>query len=111
MRHIELKLREVLIYITQQGRAPFEEWLEGLKDKVGRSLIRKRLNRIRLGNIGNVRGVGEGVQELRLNYGPGYRVYFAEDGPHIVVLLAGGDKGSQNRDIAKAKEYWRDYNA
>ena len=66
---------------------------------------------MRLGNLGNIRSLGDGVSELKVDFGPGYRVYFGEDGPRVVVLLIGGDKGSQQRDIAKAKDYWRDYNA
>jgi len=103
--------RELLNYITEDGRCPFEDWLNGLKDVTGRALIRKRLNRVRLGNLGNIRSLGDGVAELKVDFGPGYRVYFGEDGPRIVVLLVGGDKGSQQRDITKAKDYWRDYNA
>ena len=103
--------RELLNYITEDGRCPFEDWLNGLKDLTGRALIRKRLNRVRLGNLGNIRSLGDGVAELKVDFGPGYRVYFGEDGPRIVVLLVGGDKGSQQRDITKAKDYWRDYNA
>jgi putative addiction module killer protein len=91
--------RELLNYITEDGRCPFEDWLNGLKDVSGRALIRKRLNRVRLGNLGNVRSLGDGVLEFKVDFGPGYRVYFGEDGPRIVVLLIGGDKGSQKRDI------------
>lgn len=76
-----------------------------------RAIIRKRLNRVRLGNLGNTRGLGSGVSELKIDFGPGYRVYYGEDGPKIVVLLVGGDKGSQDRDIEKAKAFWEDYNA
>lgn len=101
--------RDVLIYKTIDGKCPFEEWLNGLKDMTGRALIRKRINRVRLGNLGQNRSLGDGVWELKIDFGPGYRVYYGEDGPRIVVLICGGDKGSQGRDIAKAKEYWRDY--
>jgi putative addiction module killer protein len=101
--------REVLIYETAEGKSPFEDWLGGLKDAVGRALVRKRINRVRLGNLGRNRSLGDGVWELKIDFGPGYRVYYGEDGPRIVVLICGGDKGSQDRDIAKAKEYWRDY--
>ena len=101
--------REVLIYKTAEGASPFEDWLRGLKDVVGRALIRKRINRVRLGNLGLNRHLGDGVWELKINFGPGYRVYYGEEGAQIVVLLCGGDKGSQERDIGKAKEFWRDY--
>jgi len=103
--------RELHSYTTEDGRCPFEDWLSGLRDVAGRAIVRKRLNRIRLGNLGNTRSIGDGVWELKIDFGPGYRVYFGEDGRRIVVLLMGGDKGSQDRDILKAKEYWRDYNA
>lgn len=106
---MEAVTRELLIYETSDGGYPFEVWLNGLKDVVGRASIRKRLNRIRMGNLGNNRNIGEGVWELKVDFGPGYRIYYGEDGPRLIVLLCGGDKGSQDRDIAKAKEYWRDY--
>jgi putative addiction module killer protein len=73
-------------------------------------VIRVRLNRIQAGTFANCASVGEGVYEMKVDYGPGYRVYFGEDGD-LIILLAGGDKDSQARDVAKAKEYWRDYNA
>lgn len=101
--------REVQIYETAEGKVPFEDWLKGLKDTTGRALIQKRINRVRIGNLGQNRNVGDGVWELKIDFGPGYRVYYGEDGPRLVVLLCGGDKSSQERDIAKAKEYWRDY--
>ncbi len=103
--------RELLNYETSDGKCPFEEWLLGLRDVTGRAIIRKRLNRVRMGNLGNTRSLGDGVSELKIDYGPGYRVYFGEDGPRIVVLLIAGDKGSQDRDIEKAKAFWEDYNA
>jgi len=100
---------EIDYYIASTGRKPFKEWLEGLRDTSGRAKIRVRLDRVRLGNLGDNRSVGEGVLELRIDYGPGYRVYFANDGNRLILLLLGGDKSSQEKDIAKAKEYWRDY--
>ncbi|MBI5395799.1 MAG: type II toxin-antitoxin system RelE/ParE family toxin [Verrucomicrobia bacterium] len=91
------------------GRNPFREWLHALKNDRGRAKIRVRLNRLRLGNFGDCKSVGEGVLELRIACGPGYRVYFGRDGRTLVVLLCGGDKGSQSRDIARAREFWLDY--
>lgn len=108
---MEVKPRELLIYETEDGRCPFEEWLDGLKDTVGRMIIRKRLNRVRLGNMGDAKNLGDGVFELRIAYGPGYRIYFGEEDSAIVVLLIGGNKRSQSRDIQKAKLYWSDYHA
>lgn len=108
---METKPRELLIYETQDGHCPFEEWLDGLKDIAGRTIIRKRLNQVRLGNMGDVESLSDGIFELRIDYGPGYRIYFGEENFTIVVLLIGGDKRSQSRDIRKAKLYWSDYHA
>ena len=73
--------------------------------------IDARLLRVRLGNLGDAKSVGDGVHELRVSFGPGYRVYFGVDGPRIVVLLMGGDKSSQRSDIRRAKELWASYRA
>ncbi len=100
---------EIDYYVADTGKKPFKEWLEGLKDLSGRAKIRVRLDRVRLGNLGDNRSVGEGVLELRIDYGPGYRIYFALDGNRLILLLLGGDKSSQERDITKAKEYWRNH--
>jgi putative addiction module killer protein len=81
----------------------FETWLTRLKDRRGRAKIVARIDRLALGNPGDVAPVGEGVSELRIHFGPGYRVYFVRRGKSVVVLLCGGDKGSQERDIAQAK--------
>ena len=96
-------------YVTPRGRNPFREWLLGLRDVQARARIRVRLNRIRLGNFGDVKSVGDGVHELRIPHGPGYRVYFARRQQTVVLLLCAGDKSTQSADIEKAKEYWVDY--
>jgi len=88
----------------------FREWLNRLDDVKTRARIDARLLRARLGNLGDAKSVGGGVYELRLAFGPGYRIYFGLDGPRILVLLVGGDKGSQRADIKWAKLYWEDYN-
>jgi putative addiction module killer protein len=106
---LEAIQRELVIFLDRAGKAPFEIWLIGLKDVQGRAVIRKRLNRVRLGNLGDAKSVGGGVMELRVDFGPGYRVYFGEDGPRIVVLLCGGDKSSQSKDIENAKSFWAEY--
>ena len=101
--------QEIVVYETQSGKLPFWEWLSSLKDRKGRSVIQARIERVRLGNFGNCRSVGDGIQELKISFGPGYRVYFGRDGDKIVILLCGGDKSGQKKDIALAKELWREY--
>lgn len=86
----------------------FERWLRDLRDQRARARILLRLDRLELGNPGDVAPVGEGVSELRIHYGPGYRVYFVERGATLIVLLCGGDKSSQAADIAAAKRLARD---
>ena len=85
----------------------FAEWFENLRDRQARSRIDVRIRRLSIGNPGDVEPVGEGVSELRIDYGPGYRVYFVRRGPALVILLAGGDKRTQNRDIRRAIELAR----
>lgn len=101
---IQIKLLE-----TDEGKVPFEQWYDSLKDKVTKVRIRRRLDRVELGNFGDTESVGEGIFELRLHFGSGYRVYFARVGNTIIVLIGGGDKSSQNTDIAQAKALWRIY--
>lgn len=81
----------------------FDEWLRGLRDIRARARIVARLDRFACGNPGDVKPVGEGVSEMRIDYGPGYRVYFLRRGRLLVVLLCGGDKSTQNKDITQAK--------
>jgi putative addiction module killer protein len=106
---LEVIERSLRVYIDQNGRAPYSEWLRGLRDSRARQTIRVRLGRVRLGNLGITRSVGEGVSELIIDYGPGYRVYFGRQGGSIVILLLGGDKSTQSKDIKLVKEYWHDY--
>lgn len=80
----------------------FAEWIDGLRDVRGRAKVQARIERLAVGNPGDVEPVGEGVSELRIDYGPGYRVYFKRRGRFILILLAGGDKGSQDKDIKAA---------
>jgi putative addiction module killer protein len=81
----------------------FMEWRAGLRDAVARKRIGARIDRLSFGNFGDAKSVGEGVRELRLDFGPGYRIYFVQRGDVLVILLCGGDKSTQARDIAKAK--------
>ena len=80
----------------------YSRWFDGLRDRRARSRIDIRIRRLSLGNPGDVRPVGEGVSELRIDYGPGYRVYFVQHGASLIILLAGGDKRTQDQDIQKA---------
>jgi len=103
------KPSRVIVFADKNGNEPFTQWLYGLKDSVGRKRILIRITRLEQGNYGDCEPVGEGVSELRMFFGTGYRVYFGEDAENIVVLLCGGDKGSQQQDIKKAKAYWQEY--
>lgn len=99
------------IYQNRDGNEPFLEWLFAIKNKVTAARIRSRLRRIEeTGNLGDHRSVGNGVYEFRLQFGAGYRIYFGKIGNDGILLLRGGDKGSQSRDIAKAKADWREHN-
>ena len=86
----------------------YAEWFKSLRDRRAQARINTRIRRLLLGNPGDVKPVGEGVSELRIDYGPGYRVYFAQRGQTLVILLAGGDKRTQNRDIRTALELARE---
>ena len=94
-------------YLTATNKKPFKEWVDEL-DSVTKAKIRIRLDRVRLGNLGNTRPVGQGVYELKIDYGPGYRVYYALNGKTVILLLLGGDKSTQKKDILQAKTYWKD---
>lgn len=89
----------------------FDEWLRTLRDLKGRARIDMRIKRLANGNPGDVRPVGQGVSELRIDAGPGYRVYYATRGSELIILLAGGDKSTQARDIETALELWKDWKA
>lgn len=101
--------KQLELYLTREGDAPFTEWLDTLRDVKARAKIRVSLDRLQLGNPGDSKSVGEGVSELRIDFGPGYRVYFGQDGTKLVILLCGGDKSTQQEDIKRAKRYWTDY--
>jgi putative addiction module killer protein len=106
---MEIQERKIELFIAINGLAPFEEWLRSLHDKASKARIFNRIDRLRLGNFGDCEPVGEGVFELRIHFGPGFRVYFGMVGVKAILLLCGGDKGSQTRDIAVAVRYWKEY--
>ena len=95
-------------YVTSDGRCPFREWLDTLDVPV-RARVQARVLRFSIGNLGDHKGVGGGVFEARLDFGPGYRIYFGRDGRSVVILLVGGSKGSQTKDIRRAQSSWQDY--
>jgi putative addiction module killer protein len=98
---------KIVIFATGNGKKPFLEWLHELDGPV-RAIVRTRLDRVALGNFGDCKAItnGGGVRELRINYGSGYRIYFGIKNKALVILLAGGDKKTQQKDITRAKEYW-----
>ena len=100
---------EIRIYTDSEGHAPYEYWLEALPDRLARAKIRARLARIEAGNMGDCKPLRDGVQELRIDHGPGYRVYLSRQGPVLVLLLCGSDKSDQNREIEKAIGYLTDW--
>ena len=101
--------REVEIYRSRNSREPFTEWLNTIRDRQTQRRIRTRLAALKSGNFGDYRSVGEGVFELRFRFGVGYRIYYGEVDNTVVLLLCGGDKSSQRRDIEQAKAYWLEY--
>jgi len=103
--------QQIKLYRTVEGKRPFQDWFDRLRDRKAQQRIDARLARVRLGNFGDSKSVGEGVLELRVNYGPGYRVYYGRDGSDVVVLLVGGDKRRQASDIKTSQAYWADYQA
>jgi putative addiction module killer protein len=102
---------EVREYETADGRAPLTEWLDALRDGAARARIVARLDRLKTGLFGDWKSAGEGVSELRIDYGPGYRVYYGQDGNTLIILLCGGDERKQQKDIERAHGYWKDYKA
>ena len=102
---MEVIPRHVRNYVTLDGREPYEEWVNSYRNRKTRAIIRERINRLHLGNFGDYKRLTADLYELRIHYGPGYRVYFGMVDRVIVILLCGGSKKTQRRDIQKAKEY------
>ena len=105
---MESKRREIL-HCVAKGKDVFGGWLEALRDVLGRAAILKRLDRVEEGDLGDHRFVVGGVWELRVHVGPGYRIYYGEDGPTVILLLCGGSKRTQKKDISKATRLWAGY--
>jgi putative addiction module killer protein len=101
--------RKIVHYRTENGRIPFREWMESLRDMRTKNRILTRIDRAEDGNFGDHRTVGFGVVELKIDTGPGYRVYLGMAGQELVILLCGGDKSSQRQDVPRAQDYWQDY--
>lgn len=106
---LEFKIRKVEIYEKLNGKRPYEEWINNFKDRGFQARIRARIFRLFEGNFGDYKSIGDNVYELRFTFGPGFRVYYALKNDTIVLLLIGGDKSSQLKDIEIAKKYWNDY--
>jgi putative addiction module killer protein len=100
---------EIRHYLTASGKDTYQQWLDKLKDLKGRVAIQRRIDRLAGGNFGDHRFCRDGVWELRIDFGPGYRVYYAQERETIVLLLSGGSKRTQSADIKDAVDYWRDY--
>ncbi len=100
---------EIRHYLNREGRNPFLDWLSDLRDPIAKVAIVRRLNRLEQGNFGDFKALQQGVSELRIDTGPGYRIYFARSGKTVVLLLCAGTKRSQQDDIERAKSYWLDW--
>ena len=100
---------EVLDYLSDDGKDPYMQWLAELTDRQARARILVRVQRMAAGNFGDCKPIQEGVWELRIDWGPGYRVYYAQAGKRLILLLVGGDKRKQQADITAALAYWNDW--
>ena len=106
---MEARPRTLLIFETEDDAAPFTEWMDGLEGQEIYGIIMNRLDRVEAGNLGDCGPVGKGVSELKIDVGPGYRIYFGQDGD-LIVLLCGGTKKTQQSDIKRAHDFWSYYN-
>jgi putative addiction module killer protein len=96
-------------YIDDSGKSLYADWLKDLRDAKAKAKVMMQVDKMELGLFGDVEPIGEGLSELRLHYGPGYRVYYGKEGQQVFLLLCGGDKSTQSKDIKKAKECWKNH--
>lgn len=101
--------QQIVHFVTDGGKVPYQEWILQLSDRRADEIIHARIDRLRLGNFGDCKSLGSGLYELRIHYSKGYRIYFGRHGRTIVVLLCGGDKRMQPWDIVRAKHYWMNF--
>jgi putative addiction module killer protein len=104
-----VEAKKIELYKTSQGTVPYREWVSSIGSSKTRGRIDTRIANVRLGLLGVCKPVGGGVTELKLDFGPGYRIYIGQEGSNVVILLCGGDKSTQKGDIKIAKKYWADY--
>lgn len=102
---------EIELYETPTGQCPFDAWFESVRELHTRAKILTRLDRLKLGNFGDCKSLGDGIAELRIDYGPGIRIYYSKIGNKLILLLCGGYKSSQTKDINNAKEYLKEYHS
>jgi len=100
---------DLIVYQQDQGQRPFDYWFDSLRDKNAQARIARRIRQVQAGTLGDCKPVGEGVLELRVDVGAGYRIYCGRSGTTLVILLCGGDKSTQSKDIERAKEFWADW--
>jgi putative addiction module killer protein len=106
---MDVRERTIRLYLTPTEDCPFEAWFDGLSDIRAQQRVLARIARLRTGNLGDWKALGNGIFELRIDFGPGYRIYFGQAGSNVVILLVGGSKDRQQREIRRAREYWSDY--
>ena len=102
-------VKTIELYTNSNGKVPFEGWIASIRDIRSKAKILQRIDRLRIGNFGDCKSIGSGVYELRIHFGPGFRLYFGLDGEVVVLLLCGGDKSTQKKDIANAHLYWKEF--
>jgi putative addiction module killer protein len=105
----KLFLVEIRHYLAASGNDPYQQWLDDLKDLKGRVVVQRRIDRLKAGNFGDHKFCQEGVWELKIDFGPGYRVFYAQEVKTVILLLCGGSKRTQPADVKEAVIYWRDY--